>query len=209
MKKLFLNIKEFLFIAIVLIVNFFNLDEKIEAYIPNFHRYLISAFILVLLWNLFKKLKFFSKVIDEQRKLIYLTTNNDYSRKVTSMVLGLIGIILCSYLLLFSSYFNSLDVSFFLVISSLTFISSFIVDRSLKLSISSSDITYKTGKVKKKFPLNNLEKIEFSNTTIYFTKQESNPQEVSFLEITNKDLKTSVRFLKTILNPHIIITIKE
>ncbi len=209
MKKLNPYIKEALFIIAVLIGSFSNIGEKIDVYIPNFHRYLIGTIILFLLWSLIQKLKNSNKVVHREDNTIYLTTSNDYSRKVTTTILGFVGVIICTYLLLDSSFFNSFDVSLFFVISTLTLFGSFITDRSLKISISNDGISYQVEKIKKKFLLSDLEKIEFSNTTIYFTKTESKPQELSFLEITNKDLKTAVTFLKTKLDPNIAITIKS
>jgi hypothetical protein len=207
MKKTLSYLREHYVVILIIIISVFDIDKKLEEAIPHFHTYILGIVIIItirLLMKIFQN----SKNEITNHNTIRLTTSNDYTQKSGSLIFGIIGVVLCTYLLLYSSYYENIKIIPFLIISILVFIQSFYINRSLIIKVNQKELSYTVGKIKKSFDTEGLIKIKFTNTDIYFTKKDMKQHELSFLEITNNDIKIAVLFLNTKLKSDIAIEYK-
>ncbi len=196
------NIKKIAPIFIGIIASKFEIWNRLERIAPDISIYLLTGYILYFLYLLVKKSRGNSKeVIDNG--VIKLTTNNDYAQKATSLILGFVLIVLTTYFLFYSNYFNKINVALFLVIAVLMFVMGFYQNRSLKIFLENDKIVYQLNQTDKSFYLSDLISVEFTNNDILFLNKDENKHELSFLEMTNKDIEIAINFLKMKLNSDI------
>lgn len=200
MKEILIFIKKYFWAALFFIASQLGYLDNLEERIPNFYVYVLVILIGTTFVALYRSINNNNRITMGNNS-IFLTTNNDYAQKATMLVLSFVAMGTAIYFLFYSTYFDKLNVSLFLLLSILLFINGFYVNRSLKISISPSQFSFGfKGNKRKDLPIDRIESISISNTEITLFKKSDVQEVISFLEMTNKDVLDAQSFFTRKLN---------
>jgi hypothetical protein len=145
----------------------------------------------------------FIKIPDLNEKRIYLTTQNDSAFKHGNLILGsfmIIGVVLFYY---FTKEVKLLLILLIIQSALLIFIHFYkkTETKGLSIYIKDQQLHYSIGKDSKEISLKEIEEVSIQTNRIIISREEKKKNYISFLELSQDEIKQAVSFFKSILNP--------
>jgi len=184
MLKILLHYKEqIILIPFAILYFYFDLSQyftlKVSLYI----------WIAIISYNLYVN----TKHKTHKKSILLLSTNNDSENKTGKFIFGSV-IFLAALGFLFFSDFEITNSILGMILGVISIINSRYKDKSLCIRISKSTFEYKVGKIKKKYPIRDIEKVFILGNEITLSVKKDIVHRIPFLNLGENEIRETKTF---------------
>ncbi len=190
MFKMILHYKEQIILILFLIVYFYFDVSQYFTFIVSLY-----IWIAIISYNLYVNIKHKTP----KKSILLLSTNNDSENKTGKLIFGS-AILLAALGFLFFSDFEITNSFLGIILGVISIINSRYKAKSLCIRISKNTLKYKVGKIKKDYPIKDIEKVIISANEIILSVKKNIAHSIPFLNLEENEIRETKKFFASHLD---------